>query len=53
MVEVQIELFQLYTGLEMEKKHWIVLSKDYSNASSSFIVDRLSYIPDISSCVSK
>lgn len=38
IVEVLIELFQLYTGLEMEKKHSAVQPKDYSNISYSFIV---------------
>lgn len=45
-VEILIELFQLYTGLEIEK-HSIVQPKDYYNASSSFIVDILTIIPDI------
>lgn len=33
VVEVLIELFQLYTGLKMEKNHSIVQPKDYSNIS--------------------
>lgn len=49
MVEILIEIFQLCTGLEMEKKHSIVQRKDYSNISYSFIVDLLTFIPDISS----
>lgn len=48
IVEVLIELFQLYTGLEMEKKHSVVQAKDYSNTSYSFIVDLLTLILDIS-----
>lgn len=49
VVGVLIGLFQLYTSLEMEKKHSVVQPKDYSNTSSSFIVEILTFIPDLSS----